>query len=436
MRISSVVVLLLSLPTLSWSVLDYDKQVTMIQAVSNDNKMLILEELAKGKDIDEEDGWFKNALQHAIVLEKPNMAMLLIEKGADVNRHGIINMILRMGNEDVLETALTNKNITQETKDIALIESVEIGNEKLINRFLANKNITQETKDSVLIKSVEMRNKKLINRLLDLGANINGYNYTESPLSKAMYGLEQAKDPKIIAEYYESIDFLESKGAKGTLRVFQIALSMDIELVKKYLPVVVDTGDIYKVRIGTRIDHSPEGLEIAKILLDNGVDVDAFRYIDEYDEETALMTASYWDGGIPFAQLLLDYGADINKQNYRGETAIYYAIYHKQKKMIDFLLKNGADIRIDNTWEPFILRMIVRKDIEFAEFLLERGANIDAQNKDGRSALHYAVSERQTDVVKFLLKNGANKNVSNNKGDTPLELAKKLTRKEIIKLLE
>jgi uncharacterized protein len=59
---------------------------------------------------------------------------------------------------------------------------------------------------------------------------------------------------------------------------------------------------------------------------------------------------------------------------------------------------------------------------EFIEIMLEHGANIDAQNIYGLTALHYAclTDSRDASVVEFLLKKGANPNIADGNGDTPL----------------
>lgn len=55
--------------------------------------------------------------------------------------------------------------------------------------------------------------------------------------------------------------------------------------------------------------------------------------------------------------------------------------------------------------------------------LLDRGADVDAQNKDGHTALMLAVFEKSEGLVKMLLERGANVNIQNKKGETALILA-------------
>eukprot|EP00833_Pecoramyces_ruminatium_P000789 jgi/Orpsp1_1/1174821/evm.model.c7180000051561.2 len=48
-------------------------------------------------------------------------------------------------------------------------------------------------------------------------------------------------------------------------------------------------------------------------------------------------------------QLLLENGInDVNHQDYRGNTALHYAVGVKDRKIVDMLLANGADVSIKN----------------------------------------------------------------------------------------
>ena len=51
-------------------------------------------------------------------------------------------------------------------------------------------------------------------------------------------------------------------------------------------------------------------------------------------------------GYLPIARLLLDAGADANRRNSVGQTALMMAALFNQGEIIDLLLENGADASV------------------------------------------------------------------------------------------
>ena len=57
------------------------------------------------------------------------------------------------------------------------------------------------------------------------------------------------------------------------------------------------------------------------------------------------------------------------------------------------------------------------------QHLIEEGANIEAQDKNQRTPLHFASYYGKTDVVKYLVSKGANINVKGKNWKTPYDVA-------------
>lgn len=68
--------------------------------------------------------------------------------------------------------------------------------------------------------------------------------------------------------------------------------------------------------------------------------------------------------------------------------------------------------------------------------LLDNGANIDAKNDDGETALIGAAYGGETEAVVLLLAKGANIEVRNNDGKTALKMAELAGRDEVVQLLK
>ena len=69
------------------------------------------------------------------------------------------------------------------------------------------------------------------------------------------------------------------------------------------------------------------------------------------------------------------------------------------------------------------------------QFLLDKGARVDAQDKDGKTALILAATKGYRDMVELLLKRGANPTLSDTGGRTALYWALANGHKEIAEIL-
>merc|ERR1712098_996895 len=67
--------------------------------------------------------------------------------------------------------------------------------------------------------------------------------------------------------------------------------------------------------------------------------------------------------------------------------------------------------------------------------LIDRGAEIDAVNEDGSTALHYTTKYGNEESLKILLENGANINVQNKYDETPLMWAAHRDHPKVVKIL-
>ena len=106
--------------------------------------------------------------------------------------------------------------------------------------------------------------------------------------------------------------------------------------------------------------------------------------------------AAYHDSK-EMTELLLNNGADVHQTDYSGETPLHTAAYHGRGKtdVVVLLVKNGADV---NAKESLY----------------------------GKTALHWAVSQEQTNIARFLIESGADVNAEITsgleKGKTALDM--------------
>jgi ankyrin repeat protein len=102
-------------------------------------------------------------------------------------------------------------------------------------------------------------------------------------------------------------------------------------------------------------------------------------------------------------------------------TALEHAASVDDKEMIGWLLAHGANINTP-VYEP--LRVAIKAgNRDLAEFLIEKGADVNAQPNHFHSMLHEAVRSHHNDMVELLIAHGADLNPKSKFGETPLDEA-------------
>ena len=121
------------------------------------------------------------------------------------------------------------------------------------------------------------------------------------------------------------------------------------------------------------------------------------------------------------ALILIEGGANLNAANKRGETALWLAAKNGHKDLVEALVQAGADVnKFDKNHDA---PLSVASIASIATMLIERGANLNAANKRGQSALWLAAKNGREDVVELLERAGADVNKADNKSGAPLSVA-------------
>ncbi|CAG8909562.1 unnamed protein product [Penicillium egyptiacum] len=180
------------------------------------------------------------------------------------------------------------------------------------------------------------------------------------------------------------------------------------------------------------------------LLLAHGADPH-FQYDDTMSTCLHRITQRPWKSTEKLLGMFLDYGADLNAQNSRGDTPLHVSLSYDafsgdkkvQKDFVELLLRFGADSNAQNPQgntplhnalasDPFSRDTKAQKEI--VGLLLRYGADSSAQNPEGNTPLHdvfaHPVYSRDTKaqkvIVELLLRYGADLSAQNPQGNTPL----------------
>jgi ankyrin repeat protein len=129
------------------------------------------------------------------------------------------------------------------------------------------------------------------------------------------------------------------------------------------------------------------------------------------DGSTPLQWAAF-EGNVAEAKRLIAAGADVNATNNYGINAMLLAADIASTELIQLLLKHGVDASTANADGETPLHLVARAgNIEAATLLLKAGAKVDAREKFGeQTPLMWAVVRRHPEMVEFLLGKGADVN--------------------------
>ncbi|KAG6882118.1 hypothetical protein C0993_011835 [Termitomyces sp. T159_Od127] len=100
-------------------------------------------------------------------------------------------------------------------------------------------------------------------------------------------------------------------------------------------------------------------------------------------------------------KMLIKY-ADTNAMDYKGYTALHYAVKAGSINFVKFLLKHHADVNIKCS-EPILLCAIESGNNNIIKLLLNTGANVTVQNSFAKTVLHFAAKSKNSEIMRNLL---------------------------------
>lgn len=105
-------------------------------------------------------------------------------------------------------------------------------------------------------------------------------------------------------------------------------------------------------------------------------------------------------------------------------TPLHYAARDGHLEIAEFIISKGAEIdAMDSTNTTPIMMASYKGRVPVVNLLLNKEAVINIGNVNGNTPLHHAVEGNRLEVVKLLIRKGANSRIRNFSNMTPMDIA-------------
>jgi ankyrin repeat protein len=407
--------------------------------------------LASGIDPNaaQEDGM--TALHWAVYHDAPEAVRLLVEAGAHVtatNRYGVapLSLACENGNAELVELLLSrgaDPNTSLPGGETALLTAARTGRLQPVQSLIshgAKVNAEEQDHQTALMWAAADGHLEVVDALIAAGADVNArlpsgftalfFAVREGQSAVTRRLLEAGCDINAVMRTEQPARF-----GRGNLRLTPLLMAIEnghFELAEELLAAGADPNAdpagftalhaMTWVRQPIRGDGDPSpigsgkltSLDMVRILVAAGADINA-RYERGKSE--------------------------LGRFTYSGSTPFLLAAQASDVPLMKLLIELGADPTIPNTdgTTPLLAAAGVgalgdgdesagteEQAIAASEFLLKLGADVNAVDQNGETAMHGAAYQSRPELVRFLVRNGANIdiwNYENRAGWTPLVIA-------------
>ena len=131
---------------------------------------------------------------------------------------------------------------------------------------------------------------------------------------------------------------------------------------------------------------------------------------------------------------LLTSGADPNVKDADGRTPLMYAVRDGKDEFVGQLIQYGANVDAQDYVDFSALHFAAQNfHLASAEALLRAGAKVDLRDSYGNTPLGRAVvnSRGRGEMIRLLLKYGADPSAKNKSGNSPLETANRIANYDV-----
>ncbi|GLR16041.1 ankyrin repeat domain-containing protein [Portibacter lacus] len=364
-----------------------------------------------GNDINKKTHDSRNYLIWAARTGNKELVKYLLEKGGDpkvVDSHGYnaLTFAAAAGQTDtglydmLISKGISAKSTNRSGANVLHILAGSVKDKSLI-KYFQNKGVDIHSKDSfgngIFNYAAKKGNSELMKILIDdkleyLSLNDKG----ENALMFATEG---------------------GRGFSNTVETYKYLASLGMEV------------DIVNWEGKTPLHNVAKTAKDEAVLdyfITNGVNV---NQIDQ-SGNTAFLNAAE-AGNLVAVNKFMPFVKNVNQVNKEGNSALVYAVIRGSKEMYDLLVKNGADLKVmDNKSNNLVYHLFQsynprnQDDFEgFYQTFKSNGLSFSDQFEGGNTLIHIAVDKGSKFLLEKALISGADINAQNDNGLTALHLA-------------
>lgn len=190
----------------------------------------------------------------------------------------------------------------------------------------------------------------------------------------------------------------------------------------------------YLCGLGPSVDpaRSEASLAILKLLLKSGMDINSIHRIEDkncgYFPGTPLWYAYTRGRNETLYKYLLKHGAN-------PDNCMWAIAWYDDVAAAKLFIKHGAKIGEKPSLNDLFLGSFGWKKMNFVKWLLEMGADVNAADDRGITALMVAVKRKDEDAIRWLIRKGADPDRQNLNGDSARSIAETRGPRRLLKLL-
>ncbi|KAK3766741.1 hypothetical protein RRG08_062871 [Elysia crispata] len=366
----------------------------------------LVELLCNIKDIEiNYNGSRQSALMKASEIGRVDLVKLLLKFGADPKKEtyrGEIALTSALRNGHIRCANALLQEYKPSEKKLQEIVRLEMRDGQLESlKFLSSQCNVDEISQSLVETGIQTGDTRIVQFLVDHGADINKPCRGTPAL---LIAVENRKDCNML----DMVTLLVENGA------------------------CVNRIPRYKTPLVAALENKYCHLDVIQYLLEKGADVN--EYVDHTSRTplaAALTRYSSFSGkhfvDQSLMEVLLKAGADPNRRERSGSTALHIAVLMNDLGSIKQLLDAGADLeaRDSNGFTP-MLQAVRDEQVKVVKLLKERGASIKAVDKEDKNAVFHSVEsycDRKKKILKLVASDKDQVNLQLPDGQTPLILA-------------